>query len=443
MYLWETMEKSFKNLVKTNYPFLCGSKLLLAVSGGVDSVVLAHLCQVAKLDFAIAHCNFNLRGEESDGDEKFVVDLAEFLEVEVYTESFDTLNYAENAKISVQMAARELRYEWFAELSSSVHFDYTLTGHHANDNLETFLINLIRGTGPEGLTGIKNERNGIVRPLLEFNRAEILAYARKKNYKWREDSSNASDKYMRNMIRNQIVPVMEELNPQLLDGFANTQEHLRESLDLVEDYISLLYPKLVQKDKYGYAIDIDFLKKVPHQKQILYQLLKSFGFSEWNDVYDLLEAQSGKMVLSDSHRLIKDRTKLLLTEHNEASAHKEYSLGREEDIVMIPGMGSFHISEVEKMGQTSSNCIYVPEAKLNFPLSLRKWKKGDYFYPFGMNGKKKLSDFFKDEKFSLPEKEHTWILCSGEDIVWIINHRADNRFKVEKSDAKILKICIT
>lgn len=437
------MEKTFKNLVKTNYPYLCGSKLLLAVSGGLDSVVLAHLCHEAKLDFSIAHCNFNLRGEESDGDEKFVVDLADSLEVEVFTESFDTLNFAENHKISVQMAARELRYEWFSELSSSVQFDYTLTAHHANDNLETFLINLIRGTGPEGLTGIKTEKEEIIRPLLDFSRKQIEAYARKKHYKWREDSSNASDKYMRNKIRHHIVPVMEELNPQLLDSFAKTQQHLQESMDMVEDYISLLYPKLVQKDTYGYAIDIDFLKKVPNQKQILYQLLKSFGFTEWNDVYDLLSAQTGKMVLSDTHRLIKDRQKLLLTEQNGNSVNKEYNLGEDEELVMIPGMGTLHINEVKEMEQASGSCIFVPERKLEFPLKIRKWKKGDYFYPFGMKGKKKLSDFFKDQKFSLPEKENTWILFSGNEIVWIINHRADNRFAVEKSDSKILKICIT
>jgi tRNA(Ile)-lysidine synthase len=434
------MEKTFKNLVKTQFPYLCGSRLLLAVSGGVDSVVLTHLCRSAKLDFSLAHCNFNLRGEESDADEKFVVELAENIGVEVYTQSFDTQNYAENSGISIQMAARELRYDWFGELSNSANFDYILTGHHANDNLETFLINLIRGTGPEGLTGIKKENNSVIRPLLSFSRTEIEEFAKSQNFEWREDSSNFSDKYMRNKIRHKIVPIMEELNPQLLDSFAKTQDHLRESLDLVEDYLSLLYPKLVQKDTYGYSLDIAFLKKVPNPKQVLYQLLKTFGFTEWNDVYDLMDAQTGKMVISDSHRLIKDRKKLLLTERNENSGKKEYTIEREEELAMIPGLGTFHLTEVDSMGQASKNCIYVPARKLSFPLSIRKWKKGDFFYPFGMNGKKKLSDFFKDEKFSLPEKENTWILCSGNEIVWIINHRADNRFAVEKDDADIFRI---
>lgn len=436
------MEKAFKNLVKTDFPYLCGSKLLLAVSGGVDSVVLAHLCHDAKLDFSIAHCNFSLRGEESDEDENFVVDLADSLEVEVYTQTFDTQKYAENSGISIQMAARELRYEWFEELSSSIHFDYTLTAHHANDNLETFLINLIRGTGPEGLTGIKRENKEVIRPLLNFSREEIENFARANHYKWREDSSNVSDKYMRNRIRHQIVPVMEEINPQLLQSFAKTQEHLRESFDLVEDYISLLYPKIVEKDPYGYTLDVEFLKKVPNPSQILYQLLKSFGFTEWNDVYALLKSQSGKVVYSDSHRLIKDRGKLLLTERKEKTSSKEYKLEEGENLVMIPSEGTMHIKKVQKIGNISKNCIYVPERKLKFPLVIRKWKKGDYFFPFGMNGRKKLSDFFKDEKLSLPEKENIWILCSGKDIVWIINHRADNRFAVEKSDSEILKIYI-
>ena len=435
------MKKAFKNLIKTRFPYVCGSKLLLAVSGGIDSVVLAHLCHAAKLDFSIAHCNFNLRGEESDSDENFVVDLADAFQVEIFTQRFDTQKYAKNNGVSIQMAARELRYEWFEELKNTLHFDFILTGHHANDNLETFLINFLRGTGPEGLSGIKDKNQDLIRPMLQFSQTEIENFAIKNNIQWREDSSNASDKYIRNKIRHQIVPILEELNPQLLDSFARTQEHLRESLDLVEDYISLLYPKIVKKDAYGYSLDIEMLKKIPNTRQVLYQLLKTFGFTEWEDVNNLLEAQTGKVVYSDSYRLIKDRDRLLLTEKRNTESNKEYVLIEGENFVIFP-MGTFSISEVDKLGITAKNAIYVPKNKLHFPLSIRKWQKGDYFYPFGMKGKKKLSDFFKDEKFSLPEKENTWLLCSKDKIVWIINNRADNRFAVSKTDTEILKIAI-
>ena len=434
------MEKAFKKIIKEEYPFLCTNKLLIAVSGGVDSVVLAHLCKLSKMEFSIAHCNFNLRGEESDADEAFVKELAENMEVPFFTQSFNTLKFAENASISIQMAARELRYNWFEELSNSMEFDYTLTAHHANDNLETFLINLIRGTGPEGMQGIKDKHHQLIRPLINFSRSEIEEFANTESLKWREDSSNASDKYMRNRIRHHMVPLMQELNPQLLETFAKTQQHLNESMELVEDYMSLLYPKIISRDVFGYALDIAFLKKVPNSKQVLYQLLKSFGFTEWNDVHDLMDAQTGKMVLSDTHRLIKDRNRLLLTEIQDESINKEYQLEKGEEFVMIPEFGTLHLTEVEKFDKAATHSIFVPIRKLKFPLLIRKWKEGDYFVPFGMKGKKKLSDYFKDEKFSLPQKEQTWLLFSGEDLVWIINQRADNRFSVEKGDREILKI---
>ena len=433
------MEKAFKNLIKSEFTYLCNAKLLLAISGGIDSVVLAHLCKNAKLQFSMAHCNFNLRGEESDADENFVVDLADALDVEVFTQSFDTKVYAADAGISIQMAARDLRYNWFDELSSALNYDYILTAHHANDDLETFLINLIRGTGLEGLTGIRSENKKIIRPLLKFSRKEIGAYAAQNNIKWREDSSNISSKYLRNKIRHQIIPVMEDINPQLLESFAKTQVHLNESLNLVEDYIGLLYSEIVSKTTYGYQLKIEFLKKIPNSKAVLYQLLNSFGFSEWDDVNHLLDAQTGKMVVSETHRLVKDREFLILTEKPSAKENEVYSILEGEEIEMLP-IGTFSFNEVEKISETSPNCIYVAKESLKYPLTLRKWQEGDVFYPFGMKGKKKLSDFFMDKKLSLPEKENTWLLCSDDKIVWVVNHRADARFAITDPSQKIIKI---
>jgi len=434
-----SMEKAFKNLIKSEFPYLSNAKLLLAISGGIDSVVLAHLCKNAKLEFSMAHCNFNLRGDESDADENFVVDLADALEVEVFTESFDTKDYAADAGISIQMAARDLRYNWFDDLRSALNFDYILTAHHANDDLETFLINLIRGTGLEGLTGIKSENNKIIRPLLNFSRKEIGAYAWQNSIKWREDSSNISSKYLRNKIRHQIIPVMEEINPQLLESFAKTQVHLNESLDLVEDYIGLLYPEIVSKTNFGYQLKIEVLKNTHNPKAVLYQLLNSFGFTEWDDVNHLLEAQPGKMVFSETHRLIKDREFLILTEKPSDKDDEVYSISEGEEIEMLP-MGTFTFNEVEKITDTPVNCIYVAGESLKYPLTLRKWQEGDVFYPFGMKGKKKLSDFFMDKKLSLPEKENTWLLCSEDKIVWVVNHRADARFGIKDPSQKIIKI---
>lgn len=433
------MEKAFKSLIKSNFPFLATHKLLLAVSGGLDSVVLAHLCSSAKLNFAIAHCNFNLRGEESNGDEAFVVDLADALNVEVFTENFNTEAYAEDQKVSIQMAARDLRYNWFKELSAALHYDYILTAHHANDNLETFLINLVRGTGLEGLTGIKYENDKLIRPLLKFSRNQMETFARENQIQWREDSSNQFAKYLRNKIRHQVVPVLEEINPQLLDSFDQTQEHLKESLKLVEDYIGLLFSEIVTQDLYGYRLNIATLTKIPNTKAVLYQLLRSFGFTAWADVSDLLTAQPGKMVFSPTHRLIKDREDLILTEIPSAKKENYFTIAEGEEIVMLP-VGKFHISEVTAIGETSPGILYVAKEKMEFPLILRKWQQGDSFYPYGMKGKKKISDFFKDKKLSLPEKENSWLLCSGEKIVWIVNQRPDARFAVTDPSREILKI---
>lgn len=431
----------FKNHLQEHFPKVSESKILIAISGGVDSVVLTHLCKEANLDISLAHCNFHLRGEESEGDEAFVMELADALEIEVYIEGFETEAYARGKKISIQMAARELRYHWFEELRETLQFDYIFTAHHANDNLETVLINFVRGTGLEGLTGIPEKNGYILRPLLPFSREDIEEYARNSHIKWREDSSNASGKYLRNRIRQEVIPNLVDLNPQFLESFENTRKHLQESSILVEDYISALFPRIAKEEEYGYSFRIKMLKTIPHLRAVLYELFRSFGFTEWNDVFDLLDAQPGKIVYSKTHRLIKDRENLLLTTFPSIN-EREYEILAEEEVVMLP-IGTFQLEEADEISNGGKNVIYLDLNKLNFPLTVRRWEEGDYFHPFGMKGRKKLSKYFKDEKLSLPQKENSWLLCSKNEIVWVIGYRADARFGVDENTSAILKLTYT
>lgn len=431
----------FKNHLQEHFPKVSESKILIAISGGVDSVVLTHLCKEANLDISLAHCNFHLRGEESEGDEAFVMELADALEIEVYIEGFETEAYARGKKISIQMAARELRYHWFEELRETLQFDYIFTAHHANDNLETVLINFVRGTGLEGLTGIPEKNGYILRPLLPFSREDIEEYARNSQIKWREDSSNASGKYLRNRIRQEVIPSLVDLNPQFLESFENTRKHLQESSILVEDYISALFPRIAKEEEYGYSFRIKMLKTIPHLRAVLYELFRSFGFTEWNDVFDLLDAQPGKIVYSKTHRLIKDRENLLLTTFPSIN-EREYEILAEEEVVMLP-IGTFQLEEADEISNGGKNVIYLDLNKLNFPLTVRRWEEGDYFHPFGMKGRKKLSKYFKDEKLSLPQKENSWLLCSKNEIVWVIGYRADARFGVDENTSAILKLTYT
>ncbi len=435
------MLNNFENHINQQLPFFKKGKLLITISGGLDSVVLTHLCYKLKLNIALAHCNFNLRGNESDADEDFVLQLAEDLDLEVFVESFETETYAKDNKLSIQMAARELRYNWFKELAEQLQFDYILTGHHADDNLETFLINLSRGTGLEGLTGIPEVNNNIVRPLLSFSRDDIEDYAKENHLKWREDSSNASTKYLRNKLRHDVVPVLKEVNPQLLQNFNKTLENLQESNDIIADVIARFYDRVVSipEDKKSIKLNIKEIKTYRFPKAYLYEFLKFKGFSQWDDILHLLDAQSGKQVFSSTHRLIKDRDYLLLSEITSEETPQIISISETEKEVQTP-FGVLHFNEVDTISETNKNTVFVNKSKIKFPLVLRKWEEGDVFYPLGMNGKKKLSKYFKDEKLSLLDKEDIWLLCSGNDILWVVNRRADNRFRVTENTKRILKI---
>ncbi len=433
------MVDKLKIQIADQFPFLYNKKLLLATSGGLDSMVMAHLFQQLHHDIALAHCNFQLRGVESFGDQKFVQDFADTNKIPVFITQFDTLAFAKDYKLSTQVAARDLRYNWFYELLESENFDYILTAHHADDNIETFLINLSRGTGLEGLTGIPAENGNIIRPLLAFSREEIAQYAHDHGIEWREDSSNASDKYLRNKIRHDLVPLLKELNPQFISSFQKTQSYLQQSEAMVEDASIMVYQQVVRQEEDEIYIDLKQLLRLPNYKSYLYQWLKEFEFSAWDDVYDLVDSLSGKQVYSSNFRLIKDRDFLILSPINFEEQQQEYLISQGVQDVKIPLKLSF--CKVNDISVSANTAIFVDEDKLDYPLVLRKWQDGDVFQPFGMEGKsKKLSKFFKDEKFSLLEKENCWILCSGEAVVWIVGYRQDERFKIQSTTQNILKI---
>ena len=433
------MLEKFQNYIIQNFQFLIGKKLLLAISGGLDSMVMVDLFHKLPFEIAIAHCNFQLRGLESFEDQKFIQDYAKTNEIKLFLTQFDTEAFANDYKLSIQVAARDLRYNWFYEILETENYDYILTAHHADDNLETFLIHLVRGTGIDGLTGIPSQNGKVIRPLLIFSRSEIEQYAGDNAIEWREDSSNASDKYLRNKIRHNLVPILKELNPEFLSSFHKTQTYLQESRAMVEDASILVYQQVAKEKGTEIHFDLKQVKKLPNYRTYLYHWFNDYGFSAWDDIYDLVDGQSGKQVFSSEFRLLKNRDFLILSPLNSQDENEEYFINKNQKEVNVPLNLTF--CKVVDKNLVSNTCIFVDEDKLWYPLVLRRWKDGDTFQPLGMNGEsKKVSKFFKDEKLSLIEKEKAWLLCADKEIVWIVGKRQDERFKTNNSTKNILKI---
>lgn len=429
------MLDDFVKHIERNFPFLGESKLILACSGGVDSITLANLLHQSQISFDLAHCNFGLRGAESDGDEAFVRALANQFGCHVFVKSFDmTLK-----KGSIQLAARNLRYEWFHDLKNSHKYDFILTAHHADDDLETFLINLSRGTGIEGLTGIPFQNEHVLRPMLPFSRNAIAKYAKVSELQWREDSSNAENKYLRNTIRHNIIPTLKELHPMFLRNFKKTQKHLKGISELLIAYQKNIEQKISEKEGEILKINAEELRKTTPLDPVLFLLFKEYGFTEISNLKELLNASSGKQLFSKTHRLIKDRGFLFL-ERITGNEKKVFCITKQQCEVKIPIC--LTITKVGAIGEKSTNTIYVDKETLKYPLLIRKWKHGDYFYPFGMKGKKKVAKFFKDEKVDVLSKEKQWLLCSDNQIVWVVGRRADNRFKVTPKTKNILKFAV-
>jgi tRNA(Ile)-lysidine synthase len=431
------MLEAFKEHVALNFPELFQNRLVLACSGGLDSTVLAYLIAALHQDFVLAHVNFKLREGESEGDAAFVRNLAAQLGVSFELNEFQTLQYASKRGISTQMAARELRYSWFNRLVEQGKGTLVLTAHHADDALETFFINLNRASGIDGLSGIPTKTGNIRRPLLAFSRSEIEDYAHKNKIQWREDSSNASDYYLRNQIRHTLIPVLKEIFPNISANLGSSQEHLRESRQLIDNYISDFKSQLLREEGDELYLDCARLLRATPLKAHLFKIFRPYGFTDWKAIAGLLEGESGKEVFSPSHRLLKNRNHLVLKPRESITKSESFtfSLDRTDHLPV-----KLIIFETSKINGTGPNCIYVDGNQLTEPLCLRKWKKGDYFFPFGMKGRKLISKFYKDIGLSQFQKEEQWLLCCGEDIVWILGKRADERFRVTSETQHILKI---
>ncbi|MBK99612.1 MAG: tRNA lysidine(34) synthetase TilS [Flavobacteriaceae bacterium] len=433
------MENLFLNHLKKNFPSISASKLIIAVSGGVDSIVLFHLCLKLKLNFFVAHCNFKLRKKESDLDEKFVRDLAIKHNIKFYTKSFNTKKLSNNDNKSIQMVARELRYSWFEELSKELNIKHILTAHHLDDSLETFLINLSRGSGIDGLLGIPKVNDTVYRPLLIFKKDEILSYAKENKITWREDSSNKKREYLRNQIRLEVIPKLKEINPNLLDNFSKSIDRLQQSKSIIKDKMDDFIKNVSFTRDEKIYFEINNIKKVSNIDAYLYELLKKYNFTQWDDIRDLLDSQSGKQIISKTHKLLKDREYLILAKNSEVE-NKSLLINKSSKEVAV-SVGKIKVSIAKKISKEDSDVIYLDSAKLDFPLRVRNVLSGDYFYPFGMNGKKKVSKYLKDKKISVFDKDKVLILeTSKNKIIWVVGMRLDDRFSVTDNTKEITKI---
>ncbi len=416
-------------------------RFLLAVSGGIDSVTMAHLFQMSDCECAIAHCNFQLRGADSESDEAFVRSLALFLEMPFFVEKFDVEERAGEEGISIQMAARELRYEWFDKLLVDHGFNHLATAHNKNDSVETFFLNLSRGTGIRGLTGIPRNKGLLVRPLLFASREDIVAFSTQNKIEFREDASNRETKYRRNKIRHDVIPVMEQVNPGFIEIMWENMSRLSEIQDIFTHSVEEKRKELFQKDHGQIRIDTEDLRTLRPLRTWLFELFSPFGFtrSQCEGIEKIMDASPGRRSISTSHQLFKDRDQLILVELKNSSFDRYY-LDNPEKHSILPFPMDMEVIERNELGKipNDANIACLDCDELQFPLMIRHWQHGDYFFPLGMNQIKKLSDFFVDNKISVPEKQQTWIMASGKKIVWIMGHRIDHRFRITDKTTRVL-----
>ncbi len=439
------MENRFLQYIEDNKLAEKSDNILIGVSGGRDSVFMAEMFIRTGFNITIAHTNFGLRGKESDSEEVFVKEYAAKHKLQCHSIKFDTTAYASENKISIQMAARRLRYSWFDELIEEHNYTKVAVAHNRNDTVETFFINLMRGTGIKGLKGISNKKGNVIRPVLFADRLEITKYLEANNIKWKDDSSNDSDKYQRNFIRHNIIPKIEEIEPDFISRMQANMRALTKINTVYENEVKYRKSKIFIHQLDKILVNIEMLKKLHPLDTYLFEFIREYDYSyeQVLELIDMLDSSSGKQILSKSHRIVKDRDFLIITNLT-AKNEEEYVIQKGITHMKAPLHMHFDILNNINFEVPKDKKIACFDCqKLEFPLKLRKWKNGDSFMPLGMKNFKKLSKFFIDEKFSLVDKENTWILTTANNnIIWVVGNRIDNRFIIDDRTQKIFSISI-
>lgn len=436
------MLEQFLNHIGTHALCQPSNRILLAVSGGLDSMVMLYLFKKANYSIAVAHCNFQLRGAEAEEDERFVADACQSLNIPFHSKKFSTQSYATDNRLSIQVAARELRYAWFQQLMDDHNFDYLATAHHVNDSLETVLLKWVHGSSLESFAGIPVKNKRIIRPMLFATRNQLSDFAADHGIMWRSDSSNDSDDYQRNFIRNQVIPKLKEINPALESTFQHGLKKITGELEFLRNQLEQWKHDHVHEKAGQLLIDKASLLNASFSDSLLWRVVREYGFNidQCHDMMEAMQSQPGKKFIGTSHLLTLDRNHIIISPYDDAY---EAVTIRENNQVVVRGVWEISLERIKSLEISPNSTVASLDAdKIKFPLTWRYWQPGDYFYPLGMENRKKLSDFLIDKKIPVADKNGISVVESAGEIIWVVGHRIDNRFKITPKTQSVLKLTV-